>query len=55
MPANQKAGALLTETQKTALRWDDQAGYLKNTQLYPIPSAELDKKMQDAWTNMLQQ
>ena len=55
MPTNQKAGALLTDAQKKALRWDDQAGYLKNTQLYPIPSAELDKKMQDAWTNMMQQ
>jgi spermidine/putrescine transport system substrate-binding protein len=55
MPTNSKAGEHLTAAQKTALRWDDQAGYLKNTQLYPIPSAELDKKMQDAWTNMMQQ
>jgi len=55
MPANAKAGALLTDAQKTALRWNDQASYLKNSQLYPIPSAELDKKMQDAWTNMMQQ
>jgi spermidine/putrescine transport system substrate-binding protein len=55
MPTNQKAGALLNDQQKTALRWDDQAGYLKNTQLYPVPTAELDQKMQDAWTNMMQQ
>jgi spermidine/putrescine transport system substrate-binding protein len=55
MPANAKAGAHLTDAQKAALRWNDQAGYLKNTQLYPVPSAELDKKMQDAWTNMMQQ
>ncbi|KAA0596123.1 spermidine/putrescine transport system substrate-binding protein [Azospirillum lipoferum] len=54
MPANQKAGALLTETQKTALRWNEQADYLKKTQLYPIPTPELDAKMQDAWTEMLQ-
>jgi spermidine/putrescine transport system substrate-binding protein len=55
MPTNEKAGEHLTAEQKKALRWDDQAGYLKNTQLYPIPRAELDKKMQDAWTNMMQQ
>lgn len=54
MPANSKAGAILTPAQKAALRWDDQAKYLPNTQLYPLPSAELDKKMQDAWTNMMQ-
>nr|WP_139015911.1 spermidine/putrescine ABC transporter substrate-binding protein [Ensifer aridi] len=55
MPANSKAGAHLTEAQKTALRFDDQAEYLKKTQLYPIPSAELDQQFQDAWTEMLQQ
>ncbi len=55
MPTNEKAGALLNDQQKAALRWNDQAGYLKNTQLYPIPNSELDQKMQDAWTNMMQQ
>ncbi|MCD2183820.1 polyamine ABC transporter substrate-binding protein [Rhizobium sp. GN54] len=55
MPANMKAGEHLAPEQKLALRWDDQTGYLKNTQLYPVPSAELDQKMQDAWTNMMQQ
>ncbi|MDM9624205.1 spermidine/putrescine ABC transporter substrate-binding protein [Rhizobium sp. S96] len=55
MPANEKAGAHLTDEQKTALRWNEQADYLKRTQLYPIPSAELDAKMQDVWTEMLQQ
>ncbi len=55
MPTNQKAGEHLAPEQKQALRWDDQAGYLQNTQLYPVPSAELDQKMQDAWTNMMQQ
>jgi len=54
MPANAKAGEHLTSEQKTALRWNEQADYLKRTQLYPIPSAELDAKMQDAWTEMLQ-
>ncbi|SOC45246.1 spermidine/putrescine-binding protein [Rhizobium subbaraonis] len=55
MPTNQKAGEHLADEQKKALRWDDQPAYLKNTQLYPIPTAELDQKMQDAWTNMMQQ
>lgn len=54
MPANAKAGEHLTGEQKTALRWSEQADYLKRTQLYPIPSAELDTKMQDVWTEMLQ-
>jgi spermidine/putrescine transport system substrate-binding protein len=54
MPANEKAGANLTAEQKTALRWDEQATYLKKAQLYPIPSPDLDAKMQDVWTEMLQ-
>ena len=54
MPANAKAGEHLTDEQKAALRWNEQADYLKRTQLYPIPTAELDAKMQDAWTEMLQ-
>lgn len=54
MPANQKAGAVLNDQQKSALRWDKQAGYLKNTQLYPVVDADLDGKMQDIWTEMLQ-
>lgn len=54
MPANADAGAILTDAQKTALRWDDQAGYLANTQLYPSPDADLDIAMQDAWAEMLQ-
>lgn len=55
MPANAKAGAVLDEQQKTALRWSDQKDYLARSQLYPAPDAELDAKMQDAWTQMLQQ
>lgn len=54
MPANAKAGAKLSGQQKAALRWDDQADYLKRSQLYPAPSAELDAKMQDIWTQFLQ-
>jgi spermidine/putrescine transport system substrate-binding protein len=55
MPANKKAGELLSAEQKTALRWDNQAEYLANSQVYPAPSAELDDLMQDVWTEMLQQ
>lgn len=54
MPANEKAGDLLTAGQKAALRWDDQPAYLKNAQLYPAPDAALDAAMQDVWTQFLQ-
>ena len=54
MPANAKAGDHLNDAQKTALRWNDQKDYLSRSQLYPAPSAELDKKMQDVWTEFLQ-
>ncbi len=55
MPANAEAGAILTDAEKTALRWDEQADYLARTQLYPTPDADLDLAMQDLWTDMLQQ
>ncbi len=55
MPANREAGEVLTPQQKAALRWDDQPAYLARAQLYPAPDAELDAKMQDIWTEMLQQ
>jgi len=54
MPANAAAGDQLTDAQKAALRWDDQASYLANTQLYPAPDEALDIAMQDAWAEMLQ-
>jgi spermidine/putrescine transport system substrate-binding protein len=54
MPANKKAGVHLTTAQKAALRWDNQSEYLSNSQLYPVPDADLDDLMQDAWTEMLQ-
>lgn len=53
MPANSAAGAVLTEDQKRALRWDDQAAYLARAQLYPAPDADLDAAMQDVWTRFL--
>ena len=55
MPANMKAGDLLTPEAKAVLRWDQQPDYLKRAQLYPIPDAKTDKAMQDLWTAMLNQ
>ncbi|TGD65244.1 extracellular solute-binding protein [Tabrizicola sp. WMC-M-20] len=55
MPANAKAGDVLTADQKTILRWDEQPEFLARAQLYPIPDAALDTAMQDLWTEMLQQ
>ena len=55
MPANAKAGDILTAEQKAVLRWDEQAEFLGRAQLYPIPDAALDIAMQDLWTEMLQQ
>jgi spermidine/putrescine transport system substrate-binding protein len=52
MPANAKA--TLSDEQKKTLQFDQQAEFLKRAQLYPAPSEELDKKMQDVWTEVLQ-
>jgi spermidine/putrescine transport system substrate-binding protein len=52
MPANAKA--TLDAEQKKTLRFEEQAEFLKRSQLYPAPSEELDKKMQDMWTEVLQ-
>jgi spermidine/putrescine transport system substrate-binding protein len=52
MPANSKA--TLNDEQKKILRFAEQAEFLKRSQLYPAPSEELDKKMQDMWTEVLQ-
>lgn len=55
MPANAKAGDLLSPEAKTELRWDQQPDFLKRSQLYPIPDAATDTAMQDMWTAMLNQ
>lgn len=55
MPANMKAGDVLTDAQKDVLRWDEQPEYLARAQLYPAPDADLDADMQDLWLEMLQQ
>ena len=52
VPANQKAA--LDGDQKKLLRFDDQPAFLKRAQRYPAPNADLDKKMQDMWTSVLQ-
>jgi spermidine/putrescine transport system substrate-binding protein len=52
MPSNTKAA--LTEDQRKTLRFDEQPDFLARAQPYPAPDANLDKKMQDAWTEMLQ-
>jgi len=52
MPAS-KAAALNAD-QKKILRFDEQADFLKRAQEYPAPSEDLDKKMQDLWTAMIQ-
>jgi spermidine/putrescine transport system substrate-binding protein len=52
MPASQKAA--LTDDEKKTLRFDEQKEFLTRAQPYPAPDADLDKKMQDVWTEMLQ-
>jgi len=52
MPANTKAA--LDAEQKKILRFDEQPGFLARAQMYPAPDADLDKAMQDVWTEMLQ-
>jgi spermidine/putrescine transport system substrate-binding protein len=52
MPANSKAA--LDDEQKRILRFAEQADFLKRSQLYSAPSEDLDKKMQDMWTEVLQ-
>ena len=54
MPANARAGDLLSEKQRAVLRWDEQEGYLARAQDYPAPDAELDAAMQDLWLETLQ-
>jgi spermidine/putrescine transport system substrate-binding protein len=52
MPASQKAA--LAEEEKKILRFGEQKEFLARAQSYPAPDAELDKQMQDVWTEMLQ-
>jgi spermidine/putrescine transport system substrate-binding protein len=52
VPANKAAA--LSDEQKGILQFSKQPEYLARAQLYPAPSEDLDKKMQDVWTEMLQ-
>lgn len=52
MPANKTAA--LSDEQKKILRFAEQPDFLKRAQGYPAPSEDLDKKMQDVWTEMIQ-
>ena len=52
MPASKAAA--LNDDQKKILRFDEQPELLKRAQGYPAPSEDLDKKMQDLWTAMIQ-
>lgn len=54
MPANEKAGSVLTAEQKQALRWDEQPEFLKKSHRYFIPDSDLDAQMLDVWTEFLQ-
>ena len=55
MPANSKARDILTEEQRSVLRWDEQGDFLSRTQLYPAPDTDLDLAMQDLWLDKLSQ
>ncbi len=54
MPANRKAGEVLSGEQKGLLRWDEQNGFLAKSHRYFIPDEALDAKMLDVWTEFLQ-
>ena len=36
------------------MRFDEQPEFLARAELYPAPDDELDRLMQDVWTEMLQ-
>jgi spermidine/putrescine transport system substrate-binding protein len=52
MPANSKA--VLTDEQKTILRWNDQSGYIKTSYPYLQMTPDFDKKLQALWAEALQ-
>jgi spermidine/putrescine transport system substrate-binding protein len=52
MPSSTKAA--LNADEKKILRFDQQPEFLARAQPYPAPDADLDKKMQDLWTEMMQ-
>lgn len=54
MPANSKAGGVLSAEEKSWLRWDEQKTFQANSYRYFIPDADLDAKMLDVWAEFLQ-
>lgn len=54
MPANAMAADHMTDQQRAALRWDEQANFQGNSHRYFVPDAELDARMLDVWTEFLQ-
>lgn len=52
MPASRNAA--LSDEQKEILRFEEQPEFLARAELYPAPDEELDRQMQDVWTEMLQ-
>jgi spermidine/putrescine transport system substrate-binding protein len=52
MPANSKA--VLSDDQKTILRWADQPGYIKTSHPYLQMTPDFDKKLQALWAEVLQ-
>ncbi len=52
MPANSKA--VLSDEQKTILRWNEQPGYIKVSHPYLQMSPEFDKALQAMWAEVLQ-
>jgi spermidine/putrescine transport system substrate-binding protein len=52
MPANSKA--VLSDDQKSILRWADQPTYIKNSYPYLQMTPDFDKKLQALWAEVLQ-
>ena len=52
MPANRNA--TLSDAQKKTLRWDEQPAFLARSYHYLQPTAELDAKLVELWTEFLQ-
>jgi spermidine/putrescine transport system substrate-binding protein len=52
MPANTEAA--LTDAQKTDLRWNDQATYIKDSYPYLQMTPAFDKKLQAMWAEVMQ-
>jgi hypothetical protein len=52
MPANSKT--VLSATEKSILRWDEQQGFLDRSVPSTISQPDIDAEMLDIWTEFLQ-